>query len=70
MPSESLLLLSHLSIRAMASAADKLQAPNPTTSVGLWKLKKLARRVEETLTTEALDAEPKRLDPNVVLVRP
>ena len=64
------MLLWHLSIRAMASAADKLQAPNPTTSVGQGKLKKFAQSVEETLTTEALYAEPKQLDPNVVLVSP
>ena len=64
------MLLSHLSTRAMASAADRFQAPNPTTSVGQGKFKKLAQRVEETLTTETLYAEPKQLDPNVVLVSP
>ena len=64
------MLVSHLSIRAMASAADRLQAPKPTTSVGQGKFKKMAQRVEETLTTETLYAEPKQLDPNVVLVSP
>ena len=54
----------------MASAADKLQAPKPTASVHQGKFKKLAQRVEETLTTEALYAEPKQLDPSVVLVSP
>jgi hypothetical protein len=67
---EFLVLVSHLSMSAMASAADRFQAPKPTTSVGQGKFKKLAQRVEETLTTETLYAEPKQLDPNVVLVSP
>ena len=54
----------------MASASDRFQAPNPTTSVDQGKFKKLAQRVEETLTTETLYAEPKQLDPNVALVSP
>ena len=54
----------------MASAAEKFQAPNPTTSVDQGKFKKLAQRVEETLSTETLYPEPKQLDPNVVLVSP
>ena len=69
-PLQFLVLLSHLSIRAMASAADRFQAPNPTASVDQGKLKKLAQRVEETLSTETLYPEPKQLDPNVALVSP
>ena len=39
-------------------------------SVDVGKLKKLAARVEETLTQMCLHAEPKQLDPSLVLVAP
>ena len=51
--------------------ADKFQAP--ATSVDLvdtGKMKKLAQRVEQVLTSEILFAEPRQLDPDLVLVAP
>ena len=38
--------------------------------VGSGKFKKLAQRVEETLTNEKLNAEPKQIDPQLILVAP
>ena len=38
--------------------------------VDVGKMKKLAQRVEETLTQMCLFAEPKQLDPSLVLVAP
>ena len=38
--------------------------------VDMGKMKKLAQRVEETLTQQCLFAEPKQLDPSLILVAP
>ena len=47
------------------------QAPDTSVaSVDSGKMKKLAQRVEQVLTTEILFVEPKQLDPDLVLVAP
>ena len=51
-------------------ADSKFERPKVGLEVDVGKFKKLAQRVEETLTKEVLFPEPKQLDPNVVLVSP
>ena len=48
----------------------RFQGPSVGPDSDLGKFKKLAQRVEETLTTEIMYAEPKQLDPVKVLVSP
>ena len=55
-------------LRAMA---DKFQAPvTSVDNVDSGKMKKLAQRVEQVLTSDILFVEPKQLDPDLVLVAP
>ena len=56
-------------LRAMADS--KFQAPATSVDlVDMGKMKKLAQRVEQVLTEMILFAEPKQLDPDLVLVAP
>lgn len=50
--------------------AAKFEAPKPSPEVDAGKFKKLAQRVEETLTKEILFPEPKQIDPSFILVAP
>ena len=51
-------------------AAADFQGPEPSANVDQGKFKKLAQRVEESLTTQCLYPEPKQIDPNHLLVSP
>ena len=51
-------------------ANPKFESPKVAADVDAGKFKKLAQRVEETLTTEILFAEPKQIDPSLILVAP
>ena len=48
----------------------KFDAPKLGDGVDQGKYKKLAQRVEEALTKESLFAEPKQIDPSLILVAP
>ena len=50
--------------------ASKFGAAALGPHVDVGKAKKLAQRVEETLATECLFAEPKQVDPSLILVAP
>ena len=52
----------------MPPVQSKFGAPEHGTGVDAGKFKKLAQRVEDTLTKEALHSDPKQLDPDLVLV--
>jgi hypothetical protein len=54
----------------MAPHGSKFQAPQLGGEVDVGIFKKLAVRVEETLQKECLFAEPKQIDPNLILVAP
>ena len=54
----------------MSGAGDVFQGPAAGKDIDQGKFKKLAERVEATLTTMIMFAEPKQLDPNKVLVCP
>ena len=58
-----------MATQAQASA-DKFGAPKTSADMDQGKLKKLAQRVEETLSSDCLFKEPKQIDPNLVLVAP
>ena len=51
-------------------SCSKFEAPKISEDVDAGRFKKLAQRVEETLTKEVLFPEPKQLEPNLVLVSP
>ena len=51
-------------------ADSKFGAPSVAGGVDQGKFKKLAQRVEETLTSMCLRAAPKQIDPNLVLACP
>ena len=50
--------------------ASKFETPNVGKDVDQGKFKKLAQRVEETMAKESLFAEPKQIDPSLILVAP
>ena len=54
----------------MPPAASKFGVPTAGKDTDAGKFRKLAERVEETLTKESLFPEPKQLDPCTVLVAP
>jgi hypothetical protein len=51
-------------------AKSKFEPPKLGSDVDAGKFKKLAQRVEDTLAKETLFAEPKQIDPSLVLVAP
>ena len=53
-----------------SGATGKFQCPKPGADVDPGSFFKLAQRVEQTLTSDALYPEPKQLDPNVVMPSP
>jgi len=50
--------------------ACKFGAPSLAKDVDEGKFKNLAQRVEEALSQESLFAEPKHVDPSLILVAP
>ena len=52
------------------AAAKKFEAPKAGPGLDQGKFTELAQRVQKTLTEEVLLAEPKQLDPNLVLASP
>ena len=54
----------------MANSKEKFQTPKAGKDVDVGKFKKLAQRVEEVLTNEILFADPKQIDPSLILVAP
>ena len=54
----------------MAPSGSKFEAPKLGAEVDVGIFKKLAVRVEETLQKECLFAEPKQIDPELILVAP